>query len=116
MKNSIKWTSHSRRFTMPETPVVRPKGRGRGRMLGSPQPAVDLASRTVVVATSLFAFVILLAINGFAALVWLFVLGPVSLAAAGIIGSMGGVEWQRAVATVYVVGLMLLVVMAASLY
>jgi|GEM_PF-2279400 len=104
----------SRRFVLGRAPGDPGKARGRGRVIGSATRDFDQGSLWVVVAVTLFAFVLLTAITGFFALLWLMALGPLSLGLFAMLASMGGVEWQRAVGTVYVIVVGIVMVWAAG--
>ena len=105
MKGEMKWKSTSRQFrsTGPTVIEVINMGReaGRGRMIGSPWKPLDPASRYVMVIMSVFAFVMLMAVDGLLALLWLFVAGPLALGLALAIANAGGIIWCRLVTTGY---------------
>jgi hypothetical protein len=114
MKTDVGISAATRRFGTGGVPQVQAKHRGTGRMIGSPAERFDRGSLWVVLAITLFTFVLSMAINGFFAILWLIALGPLCLAMFAMLASMGGVECQRAVATVYVIVVGILLVWAAG--
>ena len=114
MNNGINWNSTSKKFTTGEKPVVYGMNRGRGRLIGSPAHVWDTGSLWLVGGMNVIALTLLCAINGFMALLWIFILGPLSLSVAGMIGSMGGKEWQRVVAGLYVIGMLIVLIVSAE--
>lgn len=71
-------------------------------MAGTPHRSFDVHAGIVIWAGGLLAFVMLLMVNGGAAIVWLFAGGPVSMGLAWMFGRMGETRgWQQVVAVVY---------------
>ncbi len=106
MKGDIKWKSTNKQFGTPGSSPYESlnigHGHGHGRMVGSPWKQLDPSSRYVMVIMSVFAFVMLMAVNGLLALLWLCAAGPLALGFALIIANAGGVTWCRMVTTGYV--------------
>ena len=102
MTGDIKWNSMSKGYGTPAgTGDYRlPCLRG-SRPLGTPLKQLDRASRYVMVMMSVFALVMLAAVDGFYSLLWLFVAGPMALGFAMFIANAGGTVWSRLVATGY---------------
>lgn len=116
MKPGLNWTSTARRFTTDERPVGSGKSRGRGHQIGSPLPVRDAGARWSMVGVSAFALVLLLAIDGFLALIWGVALGPFMVGVTFMISGMGGRRWQHGVAVVYALLVAMLLLLAVALY
>lgn len=103
MTGDCKWKSTNRQFYSSGSSFVEilKRGSGRGRMVGEPMKELDRGAKIFVISMGLFAFVMLMAIDGLYAILWLAGAGPFSLALAAVVAQMGGVVWCRLVATGY---------------
>lgn len=105
MKGDVRWKSTNRQFGTPGPSVYDTlnagRGPGRGWGVGSQWKPLDRSSRYVMWIMSLFAFVMLMAVDGLLALLWLCAAGPLALGFALIIANAGGLVWCRLVTTGY---------------